>query len=718
MNLSRLLSAALLLLATTLASPAQDASNGEAADKYFQGYMAGKDAERLEGTGDLQQALSKYQQALDVFSSISRTYPSWQSEMLNYRLSKTKDAVARLEGQLRAPQPAPAPASAAQGQAPAGWPAVASPAASSASAPTAPGAAAPAGQGGLPSISEFLKSYEERVKQTVDQLSQENSQMKTDLGKWQEWYQWASREMQAAKETKDALANRAATLEQSILTMQTEVQNGRAAQAQLDALSKERDALALQIQQAGQRLATAEKTAKDASSKLAEMSAQVTTLQEERNKAVKEKDEAVKERDALSAQNLGMKTEIDQLKKRTISSEVTRLVAENERLTKELETARQQVETLRNDVTRKDQEITQLKGQITTIQGQLTALRQENATYQAQVSDLTMQLKQVQEKLDGKPGAKGESDSPELMAENQMLRSIILRQLRAQARQQQAKAAVIGELKKIENASQDLLQEVEQLATARVSLSPDEEKLFTDPQIRELFKDSGIQATLMASSSNGKPGPADKAATPPSSAAAGSAPDPDPASVNALLDKGNDALQKDQLEAAETAYADVLRADPKNVSALIGLGWAKIKAGKHADAEVSLKKCLAYDPNNDAAYFTLGVAHFKQERFTDAMADFEKSLAKRPQNARARHYLGIIATRLGLLTRAETEFKNALAIDPSYGEAHFNLAVLYVTWDPPKWDEARSHYADALKKGVKPDSNLEKILSGAAVSAR
>jgi Tfp pilus assembly protein PilF len=100
------------------------------------------------------------------------------------------------------------------------------------------------------------------------------------------------------------------------------------------------------------------------------------------------------------------------------------------------------------------------------------------------------------------------------------------------------------------------------------------------------------------------------------------------------------------------------------------------------------------------------------------MTYFEKSLSKRPSNASGRHYLGIIATKLSLMERAEREFKTALAIDPAYGEAHFNLAVLYITWDPPQWDKARVEYDEALKKGVKPDANLEKLLQGAKVSQR
>jgi Tfp pilus assembly protein PilF len=60
--------------------------------------------------------------------------------------------------------------------------------------------------------------------------------------------------------------------------------------------------------------------------------------------------------------------------------------------------------------------------------------------------------------------------------------------------------------------------------------------------------------------------------------------------------------------------------------------------------------------------------------------------------------------------RAEKEFKSALAIDPTYGDANYNLAILYATWQPPKWDDARSNYQQALEKGVKPNPDLEKML--------
>jgi tetratricopeptide (TPR) repeat protein len=148
------------------------------------------------------------------------------------------------------------------------------------------------------------------------------------------------------------------------------------------------------------------------------------------------------------------------------------------------------------------------------------------------------------------------------------------------------------------------------------------------------------------------------------------------------------------------------------LDALIGLGMTQQRAGKYAESEAALQKAFAYDADNANASYAMAVTYFKQERWKDSMTFFEKSLDKSPQNASARHYLGIIATKLSLMERAEREFKTALAIDPNHGEAHFNLAVLYATWDPPQWDKARESYAAALKKGVKPDQSLERLLEG------
>lgn len=679
-----------------------DASS-EVADMYFRGFVMNNEAAKLEAAGDLSTALTKFKQAGEIMDSIARNYPSWQAEMRASRQQKIGDSLARVQSRItqQATGAAAAPAATPQPQYQAAAPAA--PAAQPAAAPML-NIPAPA-NGSLPSLGEVLGQWEAMYKKRLLELETQNNQQQIDLGKWQNWYQWASGEITTARAQNEALTQKATAMEQSIMAIAKDVEAGRAAQGQLDKLTQEKLAVELEMRKNSQRITAAETAAKEASEKLAEASTRVAAVEQERDKilkerdeaikqrdtAVKERDVAVKERDAASARSLGLQEEVDTLKKKTGSAEMKRLIAENDRLKKE-------VETLKGDVNRKDQEIAQLRGQLTGLQGDLATLRQESSKYQTQVAELTKQLKELSPAAESKMAA-----TPESTQEVEMLRAIVMRQLRAQHRQQAAKDLVIAELQKMENSSSDLIKQVEELKSARMTLTPEEEKLFTDPADRELISSNGVQVTLVANASPA----AEKKAAPPA-----------PGSAEALINQANEAYLNKNFEAAANEYQDALRAEPKNVTALIGLGMARQRADKHAEAEVALQKALAYDPENEPASFALGITYYKQERWKDAMTYFEKSLAKRPDNATGRHYLGIIATKLSLLERAEREFKTALAIDPSYGEAHFNLAVLYVTWDPPQWDKARSEYDEALKKGVKPDANLEKLLQGAKVSQR
>ena len=52
----------------------------------------------------------------------------------------------------------------------------------------------------------------------------------------------------------------------------------------------------------------------------------------------------------------------------------------------------------------------------------------------------------------------------------------------------------------------------------------------------------------------------------------------------------------------------------------------------------------------------------------------------------------------------------AIASNPDYADAHFNLAVIYPTAQPPAKELAKRRYARATSLGAQPDSSLEKLL--------
>lgn len=737
---------ALVLFLLSVPVHAQSSSDTESSEQFFRGYLMKNDAEKMEKEGNFAGALSLYQQMQQIFDSVSQSNPSWQPGMISNRRSLTEQAIARVTAKqsmpaaapIAATQPTAAPAT-IFGGAPAPIP----------TPGTVSGQPISGSMSSVPSLSEAIAQWEQNMRQRVTQLENQNGQMQVDLSKWQQWYQWASGEITTARADKQALEGKTAKLEESIQAMRAEVAAGRATQAQLDILTKEKIGIEVEYKKVIQRIASAENASKDATIKLNEAAERITVVEAERNKLLSEREALVKERDSaktasdemakktesmtkelnaakttsaemsqkaetlakeleaakiesaentkkasvLSAQNLGMKTELDALKNKgpsaKASAEMQKLLTDNERLKKELETAEKQIVTLKADGSRKDQEIATLRGQVTTLQGEMAALRQQSSTYQIQVAELTLQLKTLQEDKDKS------AMSPELAQENSTLREIVMRQLRSQYRQQQAKDIVITELQKMEGVSQKLLQQVEELKNSRMSLSPAEEKLFTDPAVQEMLSANSIQGTLIARVS--KPG---ESANP----------------LNSLLAKASEAFAAKKFNESASLYEDALRADPKNTEALVGLGYSREREQKYDQAETALKKCLVLDPKNELAAFHLGITYFKQEKWNDALAAFEKNVAVNTKNARSHHYLGIISNKLNFLSRAEREFKTAIAIDPNYGEAHFNLAVVYATWDPPQWEKAKSSYETAISKGVAPDQALEKLLENTAAT--
>ena len=679
---------------------AQTISADDASEQFFRGYLLKNDAEKLEAEGNLAGSLSLYQKMQQIFDGVAQSNPKWQPGMLSNRRGLTQQAIARIQAKLSQPSPTPASVPAATEPTPA------SASVSTATAPNPVTVNSPlvsGGPGSLPSLNETLSQWEQGYRQRISQLESQNNQIQVDLGKWQQWYQWASGEITAARADKQALESKTAKLEEAMQAMKLEVAAGRATQQQLDVLTKEKIGIEVEYKKVAQRLAAAENGSKDSTQKLAEAFARITEIEQERNKFMNERDAAIKERDAakmagddiskiskerdaLSAQALGMKAEIEALKKdktKMSPDELKKLADETDRRKAEFEAAEKQIVTLKTDAARKDQEIASLRSQVTTFQGELATLREQSGGYQKKMAELVLQLKNLQ---DAKPGM-----SPELAQENATLREIVMRQLSAQYRQQQAKNLVISELQKMEGISPKLLEQLAELKNDRLTLTADEEKIFTDPAVREMLGNNGIQGTLIARASKPETQkPAD--------------------SVDVLLGKANEAFSSQHFSDASTLYKEALEIDPKNTTALVGLGYSSEREKKYPEAEAALKKCLIYDPKNEMASFHLGVTYFKQDRWNDAMSSFEKNLTNNPKNARSRHYLGIIATKLNFLDRAEREFRTALSIDPSYGEAHFNLAVLYATGNPPQWDKARTEYEQAIQKGVPPDDGLESLL--------
>jgi Tfp pilus assembly protein PilF len=165
-----------------------------------------------------------------------------------------------------------------------------------------------------------------------------------------------------------------------------------------------------------------------------------------------------------------------------------------------------------------------------------------------------------------------------------------------------------------------------------------------------------------------------------------------------------------QYDKAEDAYLQILRRDENNALALANLAAIELEQNKLDDAEKHIKTALAQKSDDAYNLSILGYLKFRQEKYDDALDALSRAAKLDPQNPEIENYLGVTLGHKGLRTQAETALRKAIQLDPNYAPAHNNLAVIYVSQQPPLVELARWHYQKALAAGQPRNPDLEKTL--------
>lgn len=175
------------------------------------------------------------------------------------------------------------------------------------------------------------------------------------------------------------------------------------------------------------------------------------------------------------------------------------------------------------------------------------------------------------------------------------------------------------------------------------------------------------------------------------------------------------AFAAGRLNEAESLYANSLRSySPPSV--LISLAAVKTRLGKTDESTILLEKALAADWRNSQAWLLLGMNSLAKNRDAEALADLMQAVIRDESNPRTHNYLGIAAGRCGLADLSERELRRAAELDPDYADAHFNLAVLYMSRTPPLVEMARRHYQRSLDLGSPRDAAIEAKLAKAVAN--
>jgi Flp pilus assembly protein TadD len=166
-----------------------------------------------------------------------------------------------------------------------------------------------------------------------------------------------------------------------------------------------------------------------------------------------------------------------------------------------------------------------------------------------------------------------------------------------------------------------------------------------------------------------------------------------------------------QFDKAEASYVEASRQErDTNATVLANLAAIQIERNRFDAADASLKQALASAPDDSYALLVLGNLRYRQARYEDALDALSRAAKLDPQNAEIQNYLGLTLSEKGLRVPAETALRKAVELDPNYASAHNNLAVVYLTQEPPAVELARLHYRKALSAGAPRNMDLEKLI--------
>jgi Flp pilus assembly protein TadD len=191
-----------------------------------------------------------------------------------------------------------------------------------------------------------------------------------------------------------------------------------------------------------------------------------------------------------------------------------------------------------------------------------------------------------------------------------------------------------------------------------------------------------------------------------------------PTGAASLVAEAQNYFSAKEYGKAEADYQQILRQDENNGLALANLAQIELEQNKLDDADKHIQAALAQSPNDAYNLTVLGRIQFSEAKYDEALDALSRASKLDPQNPDIENYLGVTLAQKGLRAQAETALRRAVQLDPNYGAAHNNLAVIYLTQQPPMVELARWHYEKALAAGQPHNPTLEKMLTdkGAPVS--
>lgn len=266
-------------------------------------------------------------------------------------------------------------------------------------------------------------------------------------------------------------------------------------------------------------------------------------------------DEVRKERADMESRIAAFSERMRTAKEGGTDEQVAAMVAENRLLQDKLRGLEAQIAERQGTSGQMEQAFSEMRAKVDAARQELDVARQEKASYAAQVAALQTQLKALQKYSEGMDRGGG-PDVEMLKRENQMLRSVVMRQLNEHARRVGIGRDLLGAVRQLEVKPAGLEENVAMLADNAVPLTAEEGALLGIVPTPPDKADGPTAASDVA-----KAAPAPAPAVPEASTPAPAPAKPPPAETPAPAD-------------SKTAKAEVPAAPPVAVPAPMAEGGA------------------------------------------------------------------------------------------------------------------------------------------------
>ncbi|MDX6766353.1 MAG: tetratricopeptide repeat protein [Candidatus Methylacidiphilales bacterium] len=334
-----------------------------------------------------------------------------------------------------------------------------------------------------------------------------------------------------------------------------------------------------------------------------------------------------------------------------------------------------------------------LQEQVKKIQDQLALSRSENEALQKTNEEYRNKLNEVQKQL-AEAEVKTAAATESLRKEVGLLRGIVDRQMKEQARREVAKRMALEELAALNIESSKLKTQLDILGSPLVELTEEEKGLLRQPTASVAADTAGGNFSAPLSETG-----ADYANRPRV-----------PGEFKDLAREANELFAQGKFDEAAAKYQTILNTYPDSLYALSNIAVVRFQQQNYKEAEIYLRKAVQQSPQDAFSHSILGISLYQQGKYDEAVQMLSRAIALDPNDPKTRNYLGISASQKGWQEAAEQECRKAIELDPNYGDAHFNLAVIYATQKPPSLELARRHYNRAVELGIPRDQQLEGMI--------